>query len=150
MKLREAALGCAIVFIGGSVGGCAATTAGLWANETIPEVTPGPVVDAQTADSRMPQPNGPMWDLLGHILGTDLDPAEQARRREAEEQRRTELIVQCMLEQGFEYPVSTASAEEYQVRPDIWQPGSRDWVAQWGFGIINQPVVVDLDFQPDA
>jgi len=105
MEMRRFALGTAIVLIASSLSGCAATTSGRWATETTPVATPGPVVDPQTADGSMPQPNGPMRDMLDHFWGTDLDPAEQVRSLESYYQRREGFIVQCMLEQGFEYQV---------------------------------------------
>lgn len=50
--------------------------------------------------------------------------------------RKENLIAQCMLDSGFDY---TPSPESYQLELldiESWNPNERDWVVQYGYGIL--------------
>jgi len=61
---------------------------------------------------------------------------EQAKANQEFELANEHLVAQCMHDAGFEYFV-TVSAEPAVTRDAFEQ--DRDFVAQWGYGIINQP-----------
>jgi hypothetical protein len=78
----------------------------------------------------------PLDEYLGPIWATSMAEAQQlALELERTEQ---ELIAQCMHEAGFDYvpfvpepePIAALEAE----RPD-----DRDWVTQWGYGLLWSP-----------
>jgi len=88
-----------------------------------------------------PAPLSPIEEFTSAAFGTDL--SEEALRQRAEERvmRQQEVIAQCMREAGFEYIPTTANlhfagnAVGSEIRPD-----DREWVAEWGYGIVDTPL----------
>jgi len=88
-----------------------------------------------------PPPLSPIQEFTSAAFGTDLSSEAQRQRIEELIMRRQEVIAQCMNEAGFEYIptisnlVIGSSSEGPQIRPD-----DREWVAQWGYGIVDTPL----------
>lgn len=58
-----------------------------------------------------------------------------------------ELVAACMAEEGFEYiPVDQSQNGGIVFDGEEWDPESREWVEQYGYGAINYP---GRDTQPD-
>ena len=81
----------------------------------------------------------PLTEFMSSVYGGDMSPEEQEKEFKEREREREELVAQCMSEEGFEYTpnvqnvsFSMGSAEEYK-------PDSREWVGQYGYGMINYP-----------
>lgn len=81
----------------------------------------------------------PLAKYFNAVYGGELSPEEQERQF-AEQQRETEeLVAQCMQEQGFEYTPDTSSTSFSSGDGDEWQPDEREWVAQYGYGVVTTP-----------
>ncbi|MCR2794378.1 hypothetical protein NQ156_15015 [Microbacterium sp. zg.Y625] len=81
----------------------------------------------------------PLGEYLAAAWGGDLSEEEQQKRFEEDNKQREELVAQCMTEAGFEYiPVADSG---YMVSGDdvVWEPDSREWVAQYGYGMVEWP-----------
>ncbi|MFT4136150.1 hypothetical protein [Microbacterium sp.] len=96
----------------------------------------GDKTDTSSADAWK---SSPLNAYLSAVWGGDLSEEEQARTLAEQQKKVEELVATCMAEEGFDYtPVdysdqfSTGSAEE-------WDPDSREWVAQYGYGAVNSP-----------
>lgn len=81
----------------------------------------------------------PLNRYLSAAWGGDLSEEEQIESMEKDDAAREELIAQCMTEEGFEYiPASSTGSISFS-SDDVYQPDSREWVAQYGYGMINYP-----------
>jgi hypothetical protein len=69
--------------------------------------------------------------------GSDIPFAESAAQQLNEELRRQEIIAQCMHEAGFEYLIDISWVGTGTEYTDAWRPDDRDWVAQFGFGVMD-------------
>ena len=76
------------------------------------------------------------------------NPDEQQRMQlEAEYQFREQYVTQCMHDAGFVYDPNNLPGNIFwsfgspqNVRTEeLWRPHDRDWIAQWGYGIVNPP-----------
>jgi hypothetical protein len=87
-----------------------------------------------------PASQGPLTDFLNSLGGgAELSQEEQARRFDERNRRQQELIAQCMTDAGFEYIPNLGAATISFSDPNLWRPDDRDWVAQWGYGTVNDP-----------
>lgn len=89
------------------------------------------------------EPQSPLAEYLSAAWGGDLSEEEQQERFEEDNKQREELVAQCMTEAGFEYiPVADAG---YIVSGDdvVWEPDEREWVAQYGYGMVTWPGMDD-------
>ena len=81
----------------------------------------------------------------------DSTPAEQQAYRNEREQRRQELVAQCMTEQGFEYVpfveggITVPDGDGGENR---WRPEDRDWVERYGYGVVHNPYQDDPQPEP--
>jgi len=89
----------------------------------------------------------PLNEYLYGFWGTGLSYEEQRQRETARQQRETELITQCMHDAGFEYdpdnlPGISVSASDGLAfsNLELWNPTDRNWVSQWGYGIVDSPL----------
>ncbi len=65
----------------------------------------------------------------------------------AQQQEVEEFVAECMSEEGFEYiPVDQSQTGSIISSGDEWDPESREWVEEYGYGAINFP---GRDDQPD-
>lgn len=83
--------------------------------------------------------DSPLSKYLSALYGGDMSEEEMVAQSERDNREREELTAKCMAEEGFEYlPViydgsmSFSSGEE-------WKPDDREWVAQYGYGMVNWP-----------
>ncbi len=83
--------------------------------------------------------NSPLNKYLSAVWGGDLTEEEQQRRFEEQQKQVEEFVAECMSEQGFEYkPVDHSGTVSFG-SDEEWNPDSREWVAQWGYGAVNWP-----------
>jgi len=80
----------------------------------------------------------PIDEYLNLVWGTDLALDAQIQRLEAQDARKEELIAECMHAAGFDYTPFPTTVHSVADGVD-WRPNDPDWVAQFGFGVINWP-----------
>jgi len=80
----------------------------------------------------------PLEEYLSIVWGTNLSPEERVLRDNELNRRQQELVAQCMQEAGFEYHPNLDEVSVNQVQLD-WRPDDRDWVAQYGYGLVHNP-----------
>jgi len=92
----------------------------------------------------------PLSDYLGGFWA-DTTPAVLARALEQNWQRRQAIISVCMHEQGFEYdpqgPMASAGGGHAVYAPES-HPNDRNWVSQYGFGIVLSEELSRLIWAP--
>ena len=85
----------------------------------------------------------PLHEYLRVVWGGDLSPEEQEAHWAEQEERRQQYIAQCMHDLGWEYTPFTGNTTFRTTttdEPEVdWRPNDRDWVEEWGFGIIRNP-----------
>jgi hypothetical protein len=82
----------------------------------------------------------PLSAFFSAAYGGGLSQEEQEKKFAEDEREREELVAQCMTEEGFEYSPNVQSGSmSMSVGGDEWDPDSREWVAQYGYGMINFP-----------
>ena len=82
--------------------------------------------------------DSPLNKYMSAMWGGDLSEKEQQARFDKENKQREELIAECMAEEGFEYiPVVQNGGMVFS--GDEWDPEDREWVAQYGYGMVNVP-----------
>lgn len=91
----------------------------------------GPVESAQEET--------PLTPYMNAVYGGDLSEEEQQARFDEQNTQREELTATCMTEEGFEYIPNTASSSLSFSSGEEWKPDDRDWVAQYGYGMIDYP-----------
>lgn len=86
-------------------------------------------------------------------LGTYLNSQQGMSEEEmndhfaAQQQEVEEFVAECMTEEGFEYiPVDQSQNGAVISSGDEWDPESREWVEEYGYGAVNFP---GRDDQPD-
>lgn len=82
--------------------------------------------------------------LLDELRATELSPAEQDAAFAAGIREREDLIAECMREQGFEYEADLSAIEmrrhdREMGRLDPFVPRDREWLAQYGWGFVDNP-----------
>lgn len=87
----------------------------------------------------------PLGEYLSALWGGDLSEEEQAAAYEEENREREELMATCMKEQGFDYAPNVSTGTSFSSGEE-WQPDEREWVAQYGYGMVRWP---GMDDQPD-
>ncbi|GAB7191453.1 hypothetical protein NUM3379_21600 [Kineococcus sp. NUM-3379] len=91
-----------------------------------------------TAASAEPTRTPALETYFQAVYGGGLSEEEREKRADEQIERSNELIAQCMKEQGFEY-TSDAPVGESAASEEEWDPESREFVAQYGYGAVNQP-----------
>ncbi|WP_241521915.1 hypothetical protein [Arthrobacter pityocampae] len=87
----------------------------------------------------------PLSEFFSSASGGDLSPEEQEKKFAEDERQREELVAQCMTEEGFEYTPNLQSASMSMMTDgEEWDPESREWVSQYGYGMINFPARDDM------
>ncbi|MBD7957023.1 hypothetical protein H9651_05200 [Microbacterium sp. Sa4CUA7] len=82
---------------------------------------------------------------LGAAWGGDLGTPEQREQLQRESERRDQLVAQCMTAAGFDYvaPGAVGDAGAPAAAAAAYEPDSRDWVRQYGYGIVTSPGQAD-------
>jgi len=82
----------------------------------------------------------PLDEYLGQIWGIGLSDEQRFAAEQAQWQRSDELVGQCMHEAGFEFDPDNLPgimrAEGEFIPTDRLRPNDRDWVMQYGYGIV--------------
>ncbi|WP_432547151.1 hypothetical protein [Kineococcus sp. SYSU DK004] len=91
------------------------------------------------AEGRAEERTSPLGAYFESFYGGELDEAAQQAEYEEQNRRTEELVAACMSEQGFEYQPNTASSSVTYSSDDEWDPESREWVAQYGYGMVTSP-----------
>ncbi|MFF2634082.1 hypothetical protein ACFVR6_14465 [Microbacterium sp. NPDC058021] len=81
----------------------------------------------------------PLSRYLSAAWGGDLSEEEQIERMEKDNAEREELVAQCMTEEGFEYIPAPNTGSISFASDNVYEPDSQEWVAQYGYGMINYP-----------
>ena len=91
-------------------------------------------------------PRSPLAEIMATVWGNNLTPEELALKFDAQNKRREELIAQCLTQAGFEYVPNPGTVGVTNVNDNMWRPDDRDWVVQYGYGMIYSPWsdVVDM------
>jgi len=116
-------------------GGRVGSDGGAASSESNVQTIESPVQPAQAPNQSKVSP---LAEYLSAIEGTDLSPDSQIRRFLEEQNRREELIAQCMHEAGFEYVPSPQAMSAVQQLGE-WQTDDQEWVLQFGYGIFQRP-----------
>jgi hypothetical protein len=87
----------------------------------------------------------PLSTFFASAYGGDLSPKDQEKKFAEEERQREELVAECMTDEGFEYTPNLQNASVSMSAADgEWDPESREWVSQYGYGMINYPGKDDM------
>jgi len=95
-----------------------------------------PASDGDKGDDR---PESPLSAYLSSIWGGDLSTEEQEARYTEQQKKSEELVAQCMSEEGFDYTPNIQSVSFSSGNDIEWKPDDRDWVTQYGYGMVNYP-----------
>lgn len=102
-------------------------------------LTAGLTACSGPASGGAPDPvDSPLNKYMSAVWGGDLSEKEQQARFEKENKQREELIAECMAEEGFEY-IPAVQNGGMVFSGDEWKPEDREWVAQYGYGMVNFP-----------
>lgn len=91
------------------------------------------------ADAAPDAADSPLNEYLSAMWGGDLSEKEQQARFDEEDKEREELVAECMADEGFEYIPNTQNGTISFSSGDEWKPDDREWVAQYGYGMVNYP-----------
>lgn len=85
--------------------------------------------------------DSPLSAYLSAAWGSGSDMSIEEQQKQLDEQTREieELTATCMKEAGFEYTPDVNNGGTITGDDGLWQPDSREWVAQYGFGVFNNP-----------
>lgn len=85
------------------------------------------------------QKGTPLTPYMNAVYGGDLSEEEQQATFDEQNSKREELTAACMTDEGFEYIPNTASSSIAFSSGDEWKPDDREWVSQYGYGMVNYP-----------
>ena len=85
-----------------------------------------------------PDRTSPLTAYFGAAYGADLSEDEQQKQFQEQHKRLEDSVAQCMKEQGFEYRPSVLPGAAASSGED-WNFDSREFVSQYGYGVVNQP-----------
>lgn len=83
--------------------------------------------------------DSPLTEFMSSVYGSDMSPEEQEKEYAERERKREDLVAQCMSEEGFEYTPNVQEVSFSMGSVDDYKPDSREWVAQYGYGMLNYP-----------
>ncbi|WP_194765575.1 hypothetical protein [Microbacterium sp. UFMG61] len=91
-------------------------------------------------DGELTYEDSPLNEYLSAAYGGDLSPEEQQKQFEERQLKTEELMAECMAEEGFEYTPNTQNGGMVFSDDEVeWEPEKKDWVAKYGYGIVNNP-----------
>ena len=105
---------------------------------------------ALTACSDSPDTTGPaartspLTAYFEAVYGGEGSQEEREKEYAEQNKRSEELIATCMKEEGFEYTPNTSSVE-FASSGVEWEPDSREFVSQYGYGAVKQPGQEDAE-----
>lgn len=83
--------------------------------------------------------DSPLTAYLSAAWGGDLSPEDQQQRFAEQQKKAEELQAACMSAQGFEYIPVDSSAMMAASDGSEWKPEDREWVSQYGYGMVDWP-----------
>lgn len=87
--------------------------------------------------------DSPMAKLFGSDDAEEFD-ADKAQAESIEQTKKVEeLVAECMQKEGFEYTPQKIDESMYS-SGDEWKTDDREWVAQYGYGLMNYPGMNDV------
>ena len=86
-----------------------------------------------------PQETSPLTEYLGALYGGEQSPEQQQEEFAEHERAREDLVAACMKEQGFDYTPNPQSGAFLSSGSGEWEPEDREWVAQYGYGVVDYP-----------
>ena len=158
----------AIALIGAALSACGGSTdeaddvTSTSAHNAAPDGGAGALIDDTPDVDENAEWYSPINVYVQAVWGGHLSPEQQQAQWEENELRRQELIAQCMRDQGWDYIPHVGGARAMAGGASVyfggprarssghaagvdWRPNDRDWVEEWGFGIIRNPWAVLLD-----
>ena len=82
----------------------------------------------------------PLSKYLSSVWGSNLSDEEQQAKFQEQQKRAEELVAECMSKEGFEYIPNTSNTTFSTGSYIEWKPDDRDWVSQYGYGMVNSPM----------
>ncbi|MFV0373662.1 hypothetical protein [Microbacterium sp.] len=84
--------------------------------------------------------DSPLNEYFSAVSGSDLSEEALLERSNEQERQVQEAVAECMADEGFEYIPDTGAVTTYGAADeDMWKPDDREWVAQYGYGIVESP-----------
>lgn len=91
--------------------------------------------------------DSPLTEFMSSAYESGMSAEEQEKKFAEQDREREDLVAQCMSEEGFEYTPNVQNVSFSMGTETDWNPDSRDWVAQYGYGMVNYP---GRDDQPEV
>ena len=107
------------------------------------ELPPQQAVADGKVDNCSPLCQGPLRDVLAAALALDITEEESLRQLQDAENQREEFMAKCMAEKGFEYIPNPEILTP--LPPSEFHFDNRDWVAQYGYGVVYSPSSTNVD-----
>ena len=92
--------------------------------------------------------DSPLNKYMASAWGGDLSEEEQQKRAEEQQAKTEEFVAACMKDEGFEYIPQPQTGMSFGSSDD-YKPEDREWVSQYGYGMINSPGMNE-PIDPDA
>lgn len=83
--------------------------------------------------------DSPLSEYMSSLYDAEMSPEDQQAELDAQERKQEEAVAACMQDEGFEYVPATGTSQMYMADDDEWDPDSRDWVEQYGYGVFSTP-----------
>ena len=83
--------------------------------------------------------DSPLNEYMSSLYDAEMSPEDQQAELDAQERKQEEAVAACMQDEGFEYVPVTGTSQVYMADDDEWDPDSRDWVEQYGYGVFSTP-----------
>ncbi|MDI6943670.1 MULTISPECIES: hypothetical protein [Microbacterium] len=83
--------------------------------------------------------DSPLNEYTAAVYGSDLSPEEQQKQMDEQTREIEERTAECMQAEGFEYVPNLQNGGVVFEDDGVWDPESREWVAQYGYGMFNDP-----------
>ena len=117
-----------------SMGTMACTTVLLAA--CVSAIGPTPREATETNDSE----ESPLSAFFTSSYGGELSPAEKEKKFSEDQRERENLVARCMTQKGFKYAPNIQNMSiPSSASEEVWELDSHEWVAQYGYGVINYP-----------
>jgi len=91
------------------------------------------------AEDPAPANDSPLAEFMSSAYESGMSQEEQEKEYAERERKREDLVAQCMTEEGFEYTPNVQDVSFSMGTETEWNPDSREWVSQYGYGMINYP-----------
>lgn len=86
--------------------------------------------------------DSPLNQYMSSSADLEKSPEDWEKESEANNKKVEELVAACMKEEGFKYTPNVDQGGTVIMsggEDDMWKPDDREWVSQYGYGMINYP-----------